>query len=155
MSTSCFLLNSRYEVSTDSTTVVAIYLNLTFRTTNPVYRPIVDGIVLVRKYLNKKNVCYPETEHIHEELLSRIWEKMGFEKDKDVTRIVKHYFELCVLQKLEKALKTKKVLAVVSCRYRNPDQDLPQDWAKIGINYCRITSSGSTPLNLWHNASIQ
>ena len=111
--------------------------NLTFRTTNPVCKPIVDGIILVRKYLDKKNVCYPETEHIHEELLSGIWEEMGIEKEKDVTRIVKHYFELCVLQKLEKALKNKEVWVEGSYRYRNPDQDLPQDWAEMGMNYCR------------------
>jgi TnpA family transposase len=111
--------------------------NLTFRTSNPVCRPIVEGIALVRKYLDKKNVCYPDTEHIHEELLSGIWEEMGIEKEKDVTRIVKHYFELCVLQKLEKALKNKEVWVEGSFRYRNPDQDLPQDWAEMGMNYCR------------------
>ena len=40
------------------------------------------------------------------------------------------------MQKLEKAIKNKEIWVEGSYRYRDPDQDLPQDWAKIWITYC-------------------
>ena len=109
---------------------------LVFRTTNPVCSSLVKGIALVRKYLGKKHTCYPETEDIPKELLSGMPEEILIDKNRGVTRIVKHYFELCVLQKLEKALKNKEVWVEGSYRYRNPDEDLPQDWSDRWVNYC-------------------
>jgi hypothetical protein len=111
--------------------------NLVFRTTNPVRQPIIEGIALVRKYIDKKNIHYPETEKIPEGLLSGIWEEMATNQDKDFTQIVKHYFELCLLHKLEKALKNKEVWVEGSYRYRNPDQEMPHDWSKMWVSYCR------------------
>jgi hypothetical protein len=52
------------------------------------------------------------------------------------TRVLKHYFELCVLQKLEKALRNKEVWVEGSYRYRNPDEDLPADWSQCWVGYC-------------------
>jgi len=110
---------------------------LVFRTTNPTRRPIMEGIDLVRKYLDKKHVCYPETEAIPEELLTDTCREMVIEDSWGAPRIVKHYFELCVLQKLEKMLKNKEIWVEGSYKYRNPDQDLPLDWAGMWVNYCR------------------
>lgn len=110
---------------------------LVFKTGNPTRKPILDGLALVGKYLDKNHMCYPETETIPEELLTDAWKEMVIEDSWGTPRIVKHYFELCVLQKLEKALKNKEVWVEGSYRYRNPDQDLPQDWADMRVNYCK------------------
>lgn len=109
---------------------------LVFRATNPVCSSLVDGVALVRKYLDKKHTCYPETEDVPKDLLSGIPEEMWTNKNGNATRVVKHYFELCVLQKLEKALKNKEVWVEGSYRYRNPDEDLPPDWSDRWISYC-------------------
>lgn len=109
---------------------------LVFRATNPVRRPLVESIALVRKYLDKNSVYYPETENIPEELMSGIWAEMGIEKDQGITRVLKHYFELCILQKLEKALKNKEVWVEGAYRYQNPDRDLPRDWREKWKGYC-------------------
>ena len=110
---------------------------LVFRATNPVRQPLVEGIALVRKYLDKNNVYYPETESIPEELMSGILAEMGIENNQGITRVLKHYFELCVLQKLEKALKNKEVWVEGAYRYQNPDRDLPRDWPERWRGYCR------------------
>lgn len=109
---------------------------LVFRTTNPVCVPLVKGIAIVRRYLGKKNTCYPETENIPKELLNGMPDEILINTDRGVTRIVKHYFELCVLQKLEKALRNKEVWVEGSYRYRNPDEDLPHDWSDRWGIYC-------------------
>ena len=113
-----------------------VFDTLVFRATNPVRRPLVDGIALVRKYLVKKHTFYPETEDVPEGLLTGSWKEMVVEDDWGTPRIIKHYFELCVLQNLEKALKNKEVWVEGSYRYRNPDEDLPQDWPERWRNYC-------------------
>ena len=110
---------------------------LIFRATNPVRGPLISGIALVRKYLDKKHTCLPESEDVPEELLTGSWKEMVIENDGGTPRILKHYFELCVLQNLEKALKNKEVWVEGSYRYRNPDQDLPRDWTEMCVNYCR------------------
>lgn len=108
---------------------------LVFRANNPAHKPLLDGIALVRKYLDKKHVHYPQTEEIPEDLLSGDLKEMANEEVKGIPRIVKHYFELAVLQKLEKALKCKEVWVEGAYRYRDPDQDLPQDWSEKRLNY--------------------
>ncbi len=110
---------------------------LIFQTSNPARQPLLDGIALVHKYLVKKHVCYPETEIIPEGLkLTGPWKEMIIEDDFGKPRIIKHYFELFILQNLEKALKNKGVWVEGSYRYRNPDQDLPQDLVENWMHYC-------------------
>jgi len=108
---------------------------LIFRSNNPMNQPLLDGIALVQKYLDKKNVYYPGTEDIPEELLTGDWQETAIELDQGIPRVVKHYFELCVLQKLEKAIKCKKIWVEHAYKYRDPDKDLPQDWQKNRLNY--------------------
>ncbi len=108
---------------------------LLFRANNPADQPLLDGIALVCKYLDKKHVHYPQTEEIPEGLLTGDLKRMGIQEVKGTPRVVKHYFELAVLQRLEKALNHKKVWVEGAFRYRNPDQDLPQDWHEESFNY--------------------
>lgn len=116
--------------------VKPVFDTLVFRATNPVYNSLIEGIALVRKYLDKKHTCYPETENIPINLLNSLPEEIWAKKDGDVTKVLKHYFELCVLQKLEKALNNKEIWVEGAFRYRNPDKDLPQDWSDNWIGYC-------------------
>jgi TnpA family transposase len=109
---------------------------LIFRATNPVCNSLMAGVALVRKYLDKKHTCYPETEDVAKDLLSGMPEEIWAKKDGNTTRVVKHYFELCVLQKLEKALENKEVWVEGSYRYQNPDKELPPDWSSSWMSYC-------------------
>ena len=69
-------------------------------------------------------------------LLNSPWKDVVYEETKKGCRVVKHYFELCVLQKLEKALKCKEIWVEGSYRFRNPDDDLPHDWEQSRLQYC-------------------
>ena len=109
---------------------------LVFRATNPGRQSLVTGVDLVRQYLDKKHTSYPETEDVPMDLLSGIPESLWAKRDGHGTRVLKHYFELCVLQKLEKALRNKEVWVEGSYRYRNPDEDLPADWSQCWVGYC-------------------
>lgn len=66
---------------------------------------------------------------VPEELLTGDWRDLVIEiNEAHGERVVKKFFELCVLQKLVSAIKCKDVWVEGSFKFRNPDQDLPQDW---------------------------
>jgi TnpA family transposase len=48
---------------------------------------------------------------------------------KGKTKVNRHYYELCVLEKLERALKCEEIWVEGSYAFRNPSDDLPGDWA--------------------------
>ena len=110
---------------------------LAFRANNPALQPLLDGITLVRKYLSKKNYYYPANEDVPLTVLSTELQDLAIADDGGKTRVVKHYFELGVLLKLEKALRCKEVWVEGAYHYRNPDQDLPSDWTEQRLNYFR------------------
>jgi TnpA family transposase len=110
---------------------------LVFRANNPALQPLLDGISLIKKFLAKKNYYYPKKEMVPLELLSGELRELAIEEDDGASRVVKYFFELGVLMKLEKALRCKEVWVEGAFRYRNPDQDLPQDWPEFRLNYYR------------------
>jgi hypothetical protein len=57
------------------------------------------------------------------------WHEKVFEKVKDQTKVNRRYYELCVLKKLERALKCKEIWVEGSYSFRNPNEDLPSDWS--------------------------
>jgi hypothetical protein len=52
------------------------------------------------------------------------------EKVENEVKVNRSYYELCVLEKLERALKCKEVWVEGSHAFRNPGDDLPGDWGE-------------------------
>jgi hypothetical protein len=50
------------------------------------------------------------------------------EEHEGTLRINRQYYELCVLQRLERAVKCKEVWVEGASAFRNPSQDMPPDW---------------------------
>jgi len=111
--------------------------NLVFRSDNPSQCSLLRGLGLVHRYLGTKHTYYPyfETDEIPRDLLTGIWPELVFEKGPHGVRTIKHYFELCVLRKLERALKCKEIWVEGAYRFRNPDDDLPEDWGAHRVEY--------------------
>lgn len=110
---------------------------LTFRSSNPAHRSLLEGLNLMHRYLETKHTWYPENENIPEEILTGHWKDIVLEGGPRGTRAVKHYFELCVLEKLERAMKCKEVWVEGAYRFRDPDEDLPAEWEGRRIEYYR------------------
>lgn len=109
---------------------------LVFKASNPAHQPIIDGLRIVKRYLVAKHTYYPQEENIPDQLLSGHWKKTVYQQTPDGNRVLKHYFELCVLERLEKALNCKEIWVEDAYLYRNPDLNLPQDWNQCSIEYC-------------------
>jgi TnpA family transposase len=111
---------------------------LTFRTNNSAYHSLIEGVKVVQRQLRSTDILYPAGTKIPEDLLTDNWpELVWVTGPDDGPRIVKQYFELCVLQKLEGAIKCKEVWVEGSYRYRNPDEDMPTDWADMREEHYR------------------
>jgi hypothetical protein len=57
------------------------------------------------------------------------WREKVFEEVEGEYRVNRRYYELCVLEKLQRALKCKEVWVEGSYAFRNPSEDMPGDWS--------------------------
>jgi TnpA family transposase len=109
---------------------------LRFHAKNSAYQPIIDGVDLIKKHIDKRCTYYPQDENIPDKLFTNQQAKFVYENTDTGIRVVKHYFEVYVLQKLGKALNCKEVWVEGAYMFRNPDLDLPQNWPDIQIERC-------------------
>ena len=103
---------------------------LEFRSNNEVYRPVVDAINLIKRYAESSAIYYPTEEEVPIEGVVRpMWHELVVEKDKEgEMRINRVNYELCVLEALREKLRCRELWVVGANKYRNPDDDLPQDF---------------------------
>ena len=106
----------------------ALLQDLQFRSDNR-FRPIIDALALIQRYVGSHRKYFPEAVSIPiEGVVSPKWQEKVFEEVKGERRVNRHYYELCVLEKLQRALKCKEVWVEGSYAFRNPSEDMPGDW---------------------------
>lgn len=115
--------NIRKRVSVYRATIDTVLEALDFRANNPKYQPLMDGLELVKHYRKSRRSHFAESE-APKAILTGFWRDVLVEEG----QINKAHFEVCILGKLEKALKSKEVWVQGTHRFRNPDEDLPADW---------------------------
>jgi len=108
---------------------------LVFRSNSQSYKPLLHAIDLVRRYWSTNHTYYPSNESVPVELIKGEWQELTLEGAPTERRVLKQYFEMCVLLRLEKALRCKEVWVEGSFKYRNPDEDLPDDWTERREEY--------------------
>lgn len=60
--------------------------------------------------------------------MTREWRDHVLEEINGQSKVNRRYYELCVLHKLQRALRCKEVWVPGSHAYRNPSDNLPADW---------------------------
>ncbi|MBN3870129.1 Tn3 family transposase [Nostoc sp. JL33] len=110
---------------------------LEFRSNNDVHRPVIQALLLLKKYAHSSQRYYDITENIPiEGVLRNGWQELILEKSSDgdlkVNRI---NYELSVLQALRDKLRCKEIWVVGAYRYRNPESDLPTDFEAQRVAY--------------------
>ena len=61
-------------------------------------------------------------------MVTPAWKEKVLEEVNGETKVDRRYYELCVLDKLQRALKCKEVWVEGSSAFRNPSEDMPGDW---------------------------
>ncbi len=98
---------------------------LTFFSTSTSSRPLLAALELIRKYADKNQSHYPETEDVP---LDGIVPSSWLPLVKQGQRVNRISYELCVLKMSREKLRCKEIYVIGANRYRNPDEDLPADF---------------------------
>ena len=102
--------------------------HLTFRSDNR-FQPVIEALAVLKQYLGTKGPYFPEAEAVPlDGVVLPSWRDTVLEEHEGKSRINRQYYELCVLQRLERAMKCKEVWVEGAYAFRNPSQDMPPDW---------------------------
>lgn len=110
---------------------------LSFASNNAQYRPVIQALELLKKYADSEQPCYDSAEEVPlDGVVADDWRDLVVQpskrKKKRINRLV---YELCVLRALREKLRCKEIWVRGSNRYRNPDEDLPADFATRRADY--------------------
>ena len=112
------------------------------------FQPLLEALKVIRRHLSSHGRHFPEAEAIPiEGVVTPGWQEKVFEEVKGQTKIKRRYYELCVLQKLQRALKCKEVWVEGAHAFRNPSEDMPADWGDEGrrlLHYQELLRRGSS-----------
>lgn len=110
---------------------------LEFRSNNDRYKPLIDALTLISAYLDENGPYYPADEEVPiEGVIKKQWRGWIYQQDKNGTqRIRRVRYELCVLQTLRDRLRCKEIWLTAGNRFRNPDEDVPADFATKRADY--------------------
>ena len=105
----------------------ALLESVRFRSDNR-FQPVIEALAAIQRNLTTHQEHFSEQVPI-EGVVTPRWKEKVFEQVNAETKINRRYYELCVLEKLERALKCKEVWVEGSYDFRNPSEDLPSDWS--------------------------
>lgn len=120
---------------------------LEFKSNNRAWRPIVEAVKILRKYIGDPIQYYPLTEDIPiEGVVPAEWRDLVYKIDaKGEARIQRTVYELCVFTALREKLRCKEIWVVGADRFRNPDEDLPDDFKQNRAAYYELLSQPLDP----------
>lgn len=103
---------------------------LTLKCNNTAYRPVMDAIDLLQRYLDqpiaKEGAFFDAAEAVPlEGVVPDQWRAAVVDERGRVERIP---YELCVLVSLREAFRRREIWVVGANHWRNPEDDLPQDF---------------------------
>ncbi|MDN5917571.1 MAG: Tn3 family transposase, partial [Pseudonocardia sp.] len=113
---------------------------LEFRSGNTAHRPVIDALGLIRRYATAGNLSYyPVGEDVpaHPGLGGDWAPLVGRADTRGRDRVVRMTYEVATFQALRERLRCKEIWVAGADRWRDPDQDLPADFAHHRIEHYR------------------
>lgn len=103
---------------------------LEFRSNNDVHRPVIEALSLVKRYAQSKVTYYPQSEVVPlDDIVKQDWRDVVVEEREDGTfQVNRICYEICVLQAVRDRIRCREIWVVGADKYRNPEEDLPQDF---------------------------
>ena len=109
---------------------------LLFKSNNTVHRPVMEALEVLQANRDSNRQYYDVEEVPLDGVIAKKLRDIVVEKSKDGgERINRINYEICVLRALRKRLRTKEIWADGADRYRDPEQDLPADFAEKRDTY--------------------
>jgi TnpA family transposase len=110
--------------------VPALLEALTFRSNNEAHRPLIEALDLLKRHRTSRIHNYPLDEEVPIEGVVRgLWKEAVLSEHGDgAVRVNRITYEICALEALREKLRCKEIWVEGADRYRNPEEDLPQDF---------------------------
>lgn len=104
---------------------------LEFRSNNAIHRPVVEALALIKRHAANRQHYFPMDEVVPiDGVVRSLWRDAVIDTDgKGRQRVNRLTYEICLLEALRERLRSKEIWVVGANRYRNPDEDLPTDFA--------------------------
>jgi len=104
---------------------------LDFRSNNATHRPLLEAIDTIKSRRDGQRPYYSVSEIAVEGVIRPKWRDVVIEEAPDgEKRVNRMNYELCVLQSLREQVRCKEVWIAGAERFRNPDDDMPSDFAE-------------------------
>lgn len=116
---------------------------LSFCCNNPSHEPLLEAIELIKSHLQSHSKYFPETSNIPlDDVIDDAQQELIVESGK----IKRLDYEMLAAESLRKQLKCKNIWLPGADRYRNPDEDLPQDFIQKREDYYAALKQPNSPL---------
>lgn len=110
--------------------------NLEFRCTSTRYQPIMEALKVLKENLHHKGPTYPKgIQPPLKGVVPSDWMSLVTNGEGKRRKINRTAYEICVLKALREQLRCREIWVVGSRRYRNPEEDLPQDFEERRAQY--------------------
>jgi TnpA family transposase len=104
---------------------------LDFRSNNEAHKPLIDALAKIRSAEGEGRQFFSAAEVAIDGVVRPKWRDIVVEEAADGSqRVNRINYEICVLQTLREKLRCKEVWVAGAGRFRNPDDDLPADFAE-------------------------
>ncbi|MEU7748044.1 Tn3 family transposase [Nonomuraea sp. NPDC049158] len=122
--------------------LIALLDTLEFRSNNTAFQPVIEALELIRRYAKAGNTTYYPRGEVAPEHRGTAgeWEDLVFRKDRrGRRRVVRMVYEIVTFQALRDALRCKEIWVVGAHSFRDPEEDLPKDFAARRVeNYAEL-----------------
>ena len=115
----------------DERTLPKLLAALDFRSNNSTHKPLTDALAKIRAAEEAGRQYFSAKEVAIDGVVRPKWRDIVVEEAPDGSeRVNRINYEICVLQTMREKLRCKEVWVAGAGRFRNPDDDLPADFAE-------------------------
>ena len=109
---------------------------LEFRCGNPQTQPVMQALHVVKAHLGGKGPWNPkDVKAPMDGVVRPSWRPLVVETEGDPPLLNQAAYEVCTIRALREQLRCREIWVVGSRRYRNPEEDLPQDFEEKRAAY--------------------
>ena len=103
---------------------------LEFKSNNEIYKPVLDALEIIKYHLDSPIKLLLLDDNIPiSGVIKPKWKDAVIQNNNDGKEVIeKVNYEMCVLQTLREKLRCKEIWVVGAGKYRNPEEDLPDDF---------------------------
>src|SRR5262249_50294800 len=111
------------------------------------HRPVMEALALLQQYRDRKSALFPLSEDVPlDGVVKDDWQELVLDEAQG-GRINRISYEVCVLTTLREKVRCKEIWVAGAHRFRNPDEDLPQDFdARRDEYYAALKQPREAPL---------